>query len=332
MKKHTKQELTQMQNLPTDIKVKMTQRRVREWYDHFEGAAYVSFSGGKDSTVLKHIVDQMYDDVPAVFVNTGLEFPEIQKFIYEIKRGEHPEFNSDVQIQYPRIKFKQVLEKYGYPVISKDVADTVHYARTCPNGVRYKKLFGTRLDKDGKPSAYNCDKYKYLYDAPFKISAYCCNVMKKEPAKKYSKETGRMALIATMCEESRLRQTTWLHQGCNAFEAKTPKSAPMSFWTEQDVLRYIRENNLPIASVYGEVVETPQQTTMFDADVPVLATTGAKRTGCMFCMFGVHLEEHPNRFERMKTEHPKHYKYVMSDVEQGGCGCGKVLDWLGIAH
>ena len=71
--KHTKYDLRQMQSLPLDAKIVMTQERIRQWYEHFDGQVNVSFSGGKDSTVLKHIVDGMYDDVPAVFVNTGLE-------------------------------------------------------------------------------------------------------------------------------------------------------------------------------------------------------------------------------------------------------------------
>ena len=73
--KHTSYDLKQMQSVPLHGKIVMTQQRIRQWYEHWEGQVYVGFSGGKDSTVLKHIVDSMYDDVPAVFVNTGLEYP-----------------------------------------------------------------------------------------------------------------------------------------------------------------------------------------------------------------------------------------------------------------
>ena len=75
--KHTVGDLRQLQALPLRLKIPLTQQRIRDWYDHWDGQVYVSFSGGKDSTVLKHIVDSMYSDVPAVFVNTGLEYPEI---------------------------------------------------------------------------------------------------------------------------------------------------------------------------------------------------------------------------------------------------------------
>lgn len=78
--KHLPHDLAQMQSLPLEAKIIMTQQRIRQWYEYWDGQVYVSFSGGKDSTVLKHIVDGMYDDVPALFVNTGLEYPEIQKF------------------------------------------------------------------------------------------------------------------------------------------------------------------------------------------------------------------------------------------------------------
>lgn len=83
--KHTRYDLAQMQSLPLEAKILMTQERIRQWYEYWNGMVYVSFSGGKDSTVLKHIVDSMYDDVPALFVDTGLEYPEIRKFVNQVR-------------------------------------------------------------------------------------------------------------------------------------------------------------------------------------------------------------------------------------------------------
>ena len=100
--KHTRYDLGQMQSLPLHLKLQMTKRRIKEWYEHWDGMVYVAFSGGTDSTVLKHIVDSMYDDVPAVFINTGLEFPEIQFFVRDIKAGKHDCFNRDVEIIRPQ--------------------------------------------------------------------------------------------------------------------------------------------------------------------------------------------------------------------------------------
>ena len=95
--KHTIGDLRQYQSLPLSAKIIMTQRRIRAWYDHWDGQVYVSFSGGKDSTVLLHLVRELYPDVEAVFVDTGLEYPEIRQFVktFELKWTGMGEFNSD---------------------------------------------------------------------------------------------------------------------------------------------------------------------------------------------------------------------------------------------
>ena len=152
-KKHSKSDLKQMQSIPLEAKIEMTKRRIREWYDNWEGMVYVSFSGGKDSTVLKHIVDGMYDDIPSVFVNTGLEYPEIQRFVREIKAGKYDCFNPDVEIIRPAMGFDEVIQKYGYPVVSKEVSHGVYWVRK--TGTRsadfYMKRFnGELLTPDGK--------------------------------------------------------------------------------------------------------------------------------------------------------------------------------------
>ena len=131
MNKHQPYDLKQMQSLPLEAKIIMTQQRIRQWYDHWDGEVYVSFSGGKDSTVLKHIVDNTpgIHDVPAVFVNTGLEYPEIQRFVKDVQAGKWDCFNSDVVILRPEMRFDEVLKKHGYPVIGKKQADAIEYAR-----------------------------------------------------------------------------------------------------------------------------------------------------------------------------------------------------------
>ena len=101
-----------MQSLPLKAKITMTKQRIRQWYEYWDGLVNVSFSGGKDSTVLKHIVDSMYDDVPALFVNTGLEYPEIQSFVRDIKNGKFDCFNSDVEIVRPEMRFDEVIQKF----------------------------------------------------------------------------------------------------------------------------------------------------------------------------------------------------------------------------
>lgn len=93
---------------------------------------------------------------------------------------------------------------------------------------------------NGDRSIFSLEKYKFFLEAPFEISNRCCNVMKKEPAHRFCKETGKQPITAQMASESRLRTQKWLQNGCNAYDVKNPISNPMSFWTEQDVLEYIK--------------------------------------------------------------------------------------------
>lgn len=345
--KHTAADLAQLQSMPLDMKIRATKNRIEQWYDHWDGMVYVSFSGGKDSTVLKHIVDGMYDDVPALFVNTGLEYPEIQKFAMS---------QPNVVTVRPEMRFAEVLKVHGYPIVSKEVASTVYGARHGGGSgkgknTRLQRLRGEYMTKDGKKSAYNCEKWGFLLDAPFEISDKCCKVMKKNPSRRYAKETGRKQIVGTMASESRLRMQKWLQNGCNAFEQTNPSSQPMSFWTEQDVLHYIKKYDVPYCKVYGDIVpwdggeQIDGQITTFDLlneyEGTLLQTTGCDRTGCMFCMFGCHLEKEPNRFQRLKETHPRQYQYCIGGGEmvdgnwqpsKEGLGLGYVLDYIGVNY
>lgn len=118
---HTIEELQEKQSLPLDLKVSMTKSRIRAWVNEYGlDGVYVSFSGGKDSTVLLDIARQMYPDIKAVFVSTGLEFPEIIQFVKS---------KENVDIIRPKMNFKQVIQTYGYPFISKEVSECVKGAR-----------------------------------------------------------------------------------------------------------------------------------------------------------------------------------------------------------
>ena len=336
--KHTQSDLKIMQSWSLERKIQVTQTRIIEWYQHWQGQVYVSFSGGKDSTVLLDLARRCYPDIEAVFVNTGLEYPEIKQFV---------KTKENVTWLRPKMQFADVIIKYGYPIIGKEIAQGVKYARKnddSRSSKYYKKRFhGTLQKNDGTKSNFCCEKYNYLLDAPFGISGICCNVMKKKPFHDYEKKTGKRPFIGTMTEESRQRKSKWLQDGCNSFNNKKPSSKPMSFWTETDVLAYIKKFNLPYCSIYGnikEVGEIEGQETMFGC-LGKLETTGVSRTGCVFCGFGCHLEKEPNRFQRMKTTHPKLYNYCINGGEyidglwqpnKQGLGMGKVLDFIGVKY
>ena len=333
--KHTFEDLKKMQSLPLDRKVLITQTRIIEWYQKFNGQVYVSFSGGKDSTVLLHIARAIYPDIPAVFVDTGLEYPEIRQFVKTF---------DNVTILRPKMRFDEIIRKYGYPIISKEVSECVRQGRialTCDKyNYRLQKLMGTVLNKEGKKSIYNIEKYRPLLYVDFNISNICCNVMKKAPAHAYDKSSGRFPITAQMAEESDLRKQQWLKNGCNGFDMKSPISNPMSFWTEQDILRFIKESGIKIASVYGDIADAsdPAQITLdIGYGCGKLCTTGCKRTGCVFCGFGAHLEKGEGRFQMLKRTHPKLYAYCIGGGEyvdgvwqpnKDGLGMGHVFDEL----
>ena len=120
MAKMTNDLLKQLHSLPLDIKIRKTELRIREWYEYWEGDVFVAFSGGKDSTVLLDIARRLYPDIEAVFSDTGLEYPEIKEFVKTF---------SNVTIVRPKHSFKQILTKYGYPIISKEVAGVIEGTR-----------------------------------------------------------------------------------------------------------------------------------------------------------------------------------------------------------
>lgn len=307
MGKHTMKDLYELQAVPLYLKVRLTKQRIREWISHYgEDGVYVSFSGGKDSTVLLHLVREEFPNVPGVFCDTGLEFPEIRDFVKTF---------DNITWLKPKKNFRQVIEEFGYPFISKEVAEKVREARLKEGGYAWRVLHGS---KAGTP--WDLSKYEYLLGSPYKFGSWCCHVMKKHPAKNYEKQTGRYSIMGQMASESRVRRVEWLKHGCNGFDKKRPTSNPMSFWTEQDVLQYIKENDIPICSVYGDIIEDPDGK---------LHTTGRSRTGCIFCGFGCQFQkEGEGSFELLRESHPKLYEYIMKPWEEGGLGYKKVIDWL----
>ena len=371
--KHSSYDLAQMQGLPLDAKIIMSQNRIKDWFESWtrfeifnnetqksrfatidtrdrlaepkiketeyivsalDGQAYVSFSGGKDSTVLADLCARVCQEygwtLYLLFVNTGLEYPEIQKFVNTFAEWLRNTYGIKVVLDVvrPEMRFDEVIKKYGYPVISKTVSHSVKVAKRNPNGKVMKNLFNP--ENKGR---FNCSKWKFLIDSYIPTSEECCNVMKKKPAKKHTKNTGRMPILGTLADESTLRYAKWLKNGCNAFEGSNPVSQPLSFWTNQDILHYLKEFNIPYCSVYGDIEEYGAESK--------LQTTGCDRTGCIFCMFGCHLEKEPNRFQMLKKTHPRQYEYCIKGGEmidgkwqpsKDGLGLGKVLDYIGVKY
>ena len=134
---HDAERLKELQALPLYRKIMITQTRIMDWYQHYDGNVCVSFSGGKDSTVLLHIARQLYPDIPAVFSDTGLEYSAIREFV---KTWDN------VDIIHPDMNFGQVITTYGYPIIGKEVAEAIYYARRIrPSGERERESGRSRI-------------------------------------------------------------------------------------------------------------------------------------------------------------------------------------------
>lgn len=368
MNAFTKEDLRIFQAESLDDKFQRTFAKVSEWYSHWDNEVYLSFSGGKDSTVLADICARWCKVIGKplylVFVNTGLEYPEIQRHVKDFAQWLRDKYGIEVvlDILRPEMRFDEVVRKYGYPIIGKRQADSVDLGRKNIKDKKYTlRLLTLGIDPDEAekmgltlPSAemierynktrdgskYNTPKYKPLLYTDFETSAKCCGVMKKAPMDGYAKRTGRKPIIATMAVESMVRESAWLKNGCNMFDGSKPKSTPMSFWTEQDVLQYIKEEQIPVASVYGDIVYAEDGDQMRIEEFGIdgggrenLTTTGCDRTGCIFCAFGCHNEKEPSRFQRLKETHPRQYKYCIEGGEYDENGVWKPSkEGLGMGH
>jgi len=298
-----------MQAWPLSRKIQVTQTRILEWYLRYDGKVAVNFSGGLDSSVLLDLARRVFPYIRACFVQTGLEYEQILDFVASVP---------NVIWLYPEIPFNKVIKEHGYPVVSKEVSHRVYYAR---KGSFWALQHLQGLNKDGTPSKFNGRyvKWAHLIEAPFLISPKCCEISKLRPIRRFIKETGCMPIVGTMASESFRRQSAFLVTGCNNFLGKEPASRPMSIWNKQNVLEYLKLTGIPYASIYGDIVTDPK--------TGKLKTTGAQRTGCAYCMFGIHLEKEPNRFQRMALTHPNQYDYCIDKL-----GCGMVLDYLGVPY
>lgn len=282
------------QRLPLADKVLKTKLVLKQFIESHGGedGCYVSFSGGKDSvalaflvsTPMKHLfpefpypdLDLCWPDIPWVFANTGVELPDIVQFVKSLEK-DHP-----IEIILPSMTFRQVVKKYGYPVISKEQAQFIREART----TKSDRLRDIRLNGRENGRSKVSEKWKiYLApDAPM-VSHMCCFKLKKAPFKKYEKSTGRVGILGTMAEESQLRAQQYSKHGCIIENKDRSLCTPMGFWRTQDVWDVIHRGNLPYCQVYNE----PE----------------IDRTGCSGCMFGVTSVERFEKFKYLARVYPK---------------------------
>jgi len=283
------------QKMPLDLKIQYTVNRIKWFLQQQTMSSSIMFSGGIDSMVLLHIARKYVDpNIPAVFSNTGVEFPEIVKFV---------KTTPNVKILKPQMSYRDVLLKHGYPVVSKQVARFLWDIRNASD--RNKNTVKLRMEGvNSKGEISNTmklpQKWHYLIRAPFKISHRCCDCLKKQVMARIT----MLPIIGTMASDSQNRRRDYLINGCNIYDGQHVQCRPLSFWTTSNVWDYIHSENIPYCEIYD---------------------AGYMHTGCVSCGFGVHLEKGENRFQMLYRTHPS-----LWDAHINHYGWGNVLSYMNI--
>ena len=281
--------------------------------------------GGLDSiTLFKFINEYCQYDVPGISVSC-LEDKSIQAVHKQLGIEELKPLKSKVE----------VLKEFGYPILSKEIANKIALLQnpTEKNAtVRHAIITGetgeyggyrknTRMKLSQKWlnlfSGYENENEGVNYRKPdFKVSDKCCYYLKEKPCDDWAKEHNSVPYLGLMASEGGRRQKSLMINGYNYFGATTIRSAPFAIFSRQDLLQLALDLNVPVPEIYGKIERKPDGT---------LYTTGAQRTGCSFCGFGIQLEKRPHRFDRLYESNPKEWEFWMNEM-----GWGHVLDYIGI--
>lgn len=283
--------LKSLRDMNLDSKIIQSKYLIRQAVTEFGiENIYISYSGGKDSTVLSHIAKTMYPNILHIFANTTNEYPETLEHI----KWEKEKNNTNIISVIPKDShgeiwtFKKVVSTYGYPMFSKRVSNAIRtYQHAKSDTTRRHSLDYIKR---------NFKKYDDFKELP--ISDKCCDKLKKEPIRRKAKELGmKCAILGILASESYQREKDWLEYGCNVFyERKDNQSRPLSFWTDDDIKEYIERYNVKISSLYSK---------------------GYTRNGCMYCGFGINMDSNNcNRFQLLKKTHPTQYRYFNDQFKE----------------
>jgi len=292
-----KWQLEQRQKLSLNVKINLSLIKIRKFYQEYNGEVYISYSGGKDSEVMLHLIKSFFPDVKVLFVDTGTE----------LHTRDHALKKANIVLK-PKKSMLEVWNKYGIPFPTKQQAHFIYQAKHTKSDYLRSRLI-TGIMKDGSKTMFKIsNKWKDIITSDIEVSDMCCHYLKKEPIKRFNKKSGMKGFIATMASDGQQRKKQYLQNGCIDWEKG--QCTPLGFWTEQDILEYIKQYDLDYCDAYGEIIKVEGK----------WETTKAKRTGCVGCGFGVHLEKEPNRFQRMKIENPKLHNTILNVWCDGNMG------------
>lgn len=285
-----------------DDKVREACHRVEELYYETNGKCYVSFSGGKDSTILLALIklcEEVYtipqNAIPAVFSNTGIELGVTINFVDWVKEN----YYSNVQIIRPIKPFDWVMKNEGKPIKSKMKSKDLEQWHYGKRSDALKMLMLQGAVKTGKFSHKHVigDKDLHMLHDDFDIvpSNKCCDWMKKKPFEKYAKESDMKGCyqgirVAEEGARDSAAKTRLMHGGklCTWVKNGVIQKAPIIDWTDDDVEQFIREYNVPLSDAYTKY--------------------GFRRTGCMACPYGKQVDKD---LDYLYHHEPNRYKAAM---------------------
>lgn len=313
-------EFMQKQSLPYEAKLVHAEKMAREFEDWAiaNGKNLCISIGGLDSLTLWAFLQRLGIRATPVTVST-LEDISIQRVHQSIP---------GIVILKPLKSKVQVIKEFGYPIISKEKAGKIsmlqnpseknktvrHAIMTGDTGKQGGYRTGTRmrlpqkwLDLFGGPEN---EKYGTNYKtAPFKVSNKCCYYLKEKPCTDWQKKNNMVPYLGLMASEGGQREKALFKNGCNYYGKTTVRSCPFAIFHRQDLLQLALDLGVTVPEIYGEIVRDPDGT---------LRTTGAQRTGCSMCGFGIHIEKRPHRFDRLRQTNPKEWHFWMYDMGWGG--------------
>lgn len=238
-------------------------KSINQLYD-LEHNSYISFSGGKDSTVLSHLIDIALPNnkIPRVFINTGIEYNSIVKFVKNIQSSD-----SRFIIINPSENISDILNKYGYPFKSKEHSLYVSVYQNSGETKTIKRYLnrGNRFECNDKL------KYQFSNDFNIKISNKCCYKLKKDPLNNWAKENNKhITITGIRSDEGGLRTTV---KGCTVFDGNSlNKFHPLQPIEESFIDWFIKEYNISLCELY-------------------YPPFNFKRTGCKGCLYSLELQK-----------------------------------------
>lgn len=271
--------LNNISKVPLDKKISLSNKIITKSLKEYHNQV-VYWSGGKDSTIVLELVRRKYPDIPVVFVDTGVLFPETLDFVDKI--------SNDWRLNIKFIKTKEydfwkIGEKYGWPIFGKNVASNVERSRR--SGNRRKQL----------------NKFEnFLLDIQAKISTRCARHLLENPGLQYEKEHKvNLKFIGIRALESRARVRLWVDHGDlypvkHYYGKNKPiyKSSPLSIWTDEDVDHYYINNKIPLCSLY---------------------TKGYRRNGCWTCAMAIKF----GQLERLYQYNNRKYNKLVYKTPMG---------------